>query len=311
MMINDFRLAALAIALLGVASLSASDAPSVTSSGSAEVKRLPNILRVSVQIRVEGKDVRDALAKLKARQTAVRTAVERLKADAASIAFTSAAEVAPADSNRARMEMMRARMAQRGKRNAKKEQPKPVVLLGTTLTAEWPIKETDAEDLLISGKALEDDVKAADLGGLKAAEAKAKSDEDEETREEDEMMRMSMQTSNDGEAKPGEPMFQYCCKIPDDVRAKLLAEAFGKAKVDAERLAKAAGRDLGALRSLSASNVGGGEYDHAYQTQQFYRMMQGSRDGRGNDADGPAEAVGLRPAPVVYRVTVGAAFELK
>jgi hypothetical protein len=311
MMSNNYRSAAFAAAFLGIASLSASDAPSVSGTGSAEVKQLPNILRVNVQIRVEGKDVRDALAKLKARQTTVRSAVEKLKADGPSMTFSSAAEVAPSDSNRARMEMMRSRMTQRGKRSAKKEPPKPAFVIGSTLTAEWPLKAADAEDLLVSGKALEDEIKAADLGGLKASEAKAKSEEDEETREEDEMMRMSMQMSNEGEAKPGEPVFVYACKIPNETRAKLLADAFGKAKADAERLAKAAGRELGALRTLSANAGGGDDYDDPYQRQQYYRMMQGPRGGRGNEGDGPAEAIGLRPTLVVHRVSMSAAFELK
>ena len=281
----------------------------VNGTGSAEVKQLADTLRVSVQIRAEGKDVREALAKLKERQATLKAGVEKLKADPKSVKFGPANELAAGgDPNRARMEMMRQRMGARAKRG-KKEAPKaPTVTLSSTLTAEFPIKAADADELLVKGKALEDEIKAADLGGAKAAEAKAKTDEDEETKEEEMMMQMGM--GNDGEAKPGEATFVYARRISNEDRAKLLAEAFGKAKTDASRLAQAAGRELGTLRTLTENANTGNEEDYdSYQRQQYYRLMQ--RSNRNDAVDGATEAVGMRPGPVAFRVTVIAAFALK
>jgi uncharacterized protein YggE len=282
----------------------------VNGTGSAEVKQLADTLRVSVQIRAEGKDVREALVKLKERQSTLKAGVEKLKADPKSVKFGPTNELgAGSDSSRARMEMMRQRMGARAKRG-KKEAPKaPIVTLSSTLTAEFPLKAADADDLLVKGKALEDEIKAADLGGMKAAEAKAKSEGDEETKEEEEMM-MQMGMSNDGEAKPGEPTFVYARRISNEDRAKLLAEAFAKAKTDASRLAQAAGRELGNLRTLTENANTGNEDDYdSYQRQQYYRLMQ--RSSRSESIDGATEAVGMRPGPVAFRVTVMAAFALK
>lgn len=285
--------------------------PSVSGSGSAEAEQLADVVRVQVQVRGEGKDLREALSKLKEKQASLKATLEKLRADPASIKFGPAAEFAANDNNsRARMEMMRMRMGQRGKRG-KKEAPKAVVVvLSSSLTAEWPLKAADVDELLINGKALEDQIKAADLGGMKAAETKAKTDEDEESKEE--MQEMMMQMGNDNEPKPGEPTFVYARKISNEVRAKLLSEAYAKAKVDAARLASAAGKELGELRTLN-ENAGPASDDSEdpYLQRQYYRAMQGARMGRSETADGPLEAVGVRPGMVAYRVTVGATFALK
>ena len=136
-------------------------------------------------------------------------------------------------------------------------------------------------------------------------------DEDEESKEEEMMMQMSM--GEDGQPKPGETAFVYARRISNEDRAKLLADAFGKAKTDAARLAQAAGRELGTLRTLSENtNAGNDEEYDSYQRQQYYRLMQRSGYGRGGESvEGASEAVGMRPGLVSFRVTVSAAFALK
>jgi uncharacterized protein YggE len=78
--------------------------PSVSGSGSAEVKQLADLVRVQVQVRAEGKDLREALVKLKEKQKSLRSTLEKLRADSASIKFGPAGEVTANDNtSRARI----------------------------------------------------------------------------------------------------------------------------------------------------------------------------------------------------------------
>ena len=110
--------------------------------------------------------------------------------------------------------------------------------------------------------------------------------------------------------KPGEPMFVFVTPIAPADREKALAEGFQKAKSRAARLAKAAGAELGALKSLNDSESdasdesNGSPYGYDRQAYQMMQMMRGGMDEL-------AEAIGAQPTNVVYRVTVTASFDLK
>src|SRR5262245_24816724 len=91
---RGLRAALGAFVLIGTAA-SAGDATTVNGSGTAETKQLADLVRVSVQVRAEGKDVREAVAKLKDRQATVRGLLQKLKADSASIKFGAVGEIVP------------------------------------------------------------------------------------------------------------------------------------------------------------------------------------------------------------------------
>jgi uncharacterized protein YggE len=115
-----------------------------------------------------------------------------------------------------------------------------------------------------------------------------------------------------GEDEPrrGEPVFLFVCKISDEDRAKALADAFQKARREADRLARAAAAELGALHHLDSQNQGGGDDNPYVSNGRFYRQQ--SRVSQLGDPDEQArEAVGTQPGKVTLRVTVSASFTLK
>jgi uncharacterized protein YggE len=118
--------------------------------------------------------------------------------------------------------------------------------------------------------------------------------------------------SNDG-PKPGEPIFLFVSRIPEADREKAIAEAFQKAKTQATKLAKAAGVELGGLKSLSSRSNSGGGNEYGYNSQ-AYRMMQMAQrmqmTGDDEDEENSAEALGAEAGPVKFNVVVTASFEL-
>jgi hypothetical protein len=179
------------------------------------------------------------------------------------------------------------------------------------LTAEWKLSAKSPDELLLAVHALQEKIKAADLAGMKDAEKL--SPEQEEMLEEAEDPDMMGFNSNI-EVKPGEPVFMYVSRISDAERDKALAEAFQKARAHATRLAKAAGAELGNLKSLTAHNasprdydVSGGRNQYAYQMIQMARAQAGLDDDEANDT----EALGVEPGPVKINVTIMAVFDLK
>jgi uncharacterized protein YggE len=116
------------------------------------------------------------------------------------------------------------------------------------------------------------------------------------------------------EQKPGQPAFLFVSRISEAERDKALAEAFEKAKQQATRLAKAAGAQLGALKSLAGNAaMGGGDYDvyqYGRDNSPSHQMMQAMRNRQSSGEEETVEAIGAEPGPVSINVSVTAAFDL-
>ena len=113
--------------------------------------------------------------------------------------------------------------------------------------------------------------------------------------------------------KPGEPIFMFVSRIPEAERDKAVAEAFQKAKAQASKLAKAAGTELGALKSLSSTSTSGNANNNYQYNARAWRAMQMAGLGQSDDDEAnenAAEALGAEPGPVKVHVTVMAAFDL-
>jgi hypothetical protein len=116
---------------------------------------------------------------------------------------------------------------------------------------------------------------------------------------------------------PGEPRFVYVCKISDADEKKALAEAFAKAKAHAAELSRAAGAELGALRSLSGNQSGnslGEEYlynGNGMDQEMSYRYQIMQQRAMLMSGDGSREAIGPEPGTLVHAVGVMATFGLK
>jgi len=281
----------------------------VSGTGTVTIKRPPEALRMQVQLAVHGKDVKDALAKVKARRDAVKAKLVELGADKETIVAGEPHVSVEDSSRRQQMEMMvRQRMRQQGKRAPKKEEAKPVSLT-VDLKAEWPLKGADAEQLFVAAYDIQQKATAelAKLRGTEEASA-----EEEELAEE-----MSATMSFDGsQPNTGEPNFVYVARISKEDVAKALASAYEKARAQAAELSQAAGATLGPLEHL-ANHSAIGDADNSYSGMYYqgnpyaYRaMMQQMQQSSKND-DGRTEAIGADPGQVSVSVSVEASFGFK
>jgi hypothetical protein len=244
---------------------------------------------------------------LKERCEAARTQLLALGATKDSIKIGSPRIDETQATYRKQMEMMMAQqMRQRGKKK-KAELVFPTVV-AAQLTAEWPLSGKSVDEILILSHDLSEKIKAADLSGSKKSEKLLP--EEEEVMEESEAM-SNFQRYNQGNEKPGEPVFLYVSTVPAEIQEKGYADAFQKAKANAARLAKSADATLGRLLSLhkddsfnafdteNVRNYGG---DYA----QYLAVARQSGSMRSN----ATEAVGPTPDKIEHRVRVAASFEL-
>ena len=282
----------------------------VSGAGTVSIERMPEGMRMSIMLTAKGKDLKEALASLKDRTDAAKAQLATLGADKTTVKTESPKISAGRTNQQRQMEMM---MAQRirggGAKGKPKKEEKPQVSVSTTLTANWPLKAKETEELLIATNALQEKIKSADLAGNKDAKL---TPEEEEAMAEMEESGMSRYGGEEG-PKPGEPTFHFYTAITDAEREKALGEAFKKAKVKAARVAKAAGSELGKLASLTETEAGvdTDDYRGSYNSDPYaYQMMQQLRTGGGDDS-GPTEGIGIHPGKVTFRVSVHAAFELK
>ncbi|HEY4260861.1 MAG TPA: SIMPL domain-containing protein [Schlesneria sp.] len=299
-----FTLAAVYLVSLPLVSLQAQEPATgggIQASGMATIERPAEVMRMQVEILAKSaKDLPDALAKLKTRRTKVEKVLESLGADKKTITFGELRIDESQDANLARMEMMmHQRLSQRGKKLTKDVVAKPV-RVAMRLTAEWRLKEGDATSQLLESKKLQDAIKAADLAGVKETE--------EQTAEEAEIAEEMEEPVNpwggQNQTKPGEPQFTFTAKIPAADREKAMAEAFRKARAEAEQLAKAAEVGLGRLQSVQANSAVDAEDFEVYR--QYGLPYHGSADQSKGD-----DATGLKPGMLKLRVGVTASFAIK
>jgi uncharacterized protein YggE len=274
-------------------------AGTVSGSGTVEIKRQPEILRVQFEVMARGKTLKEALDKLKARRDEVRTELVKLGARKDAVTFGDPGLAEDGTNRRDRVEMLiRERNRALGKPKPKGDTPAVVAVM---VRAEFPLAAADPEAFLVAARELQEKVKAAELGGLK--------DKSKLTPEEEEAAAEAIGGPGPGDGEPprGEPVFLYVSKITEQERSKALAEAFAKAKREAERLARAAGGELGGLHHLANQFQSVIDPDELYGRRGFYpgRMVLGSSD---DEAD---EAVGAQAGKVTLRVGVVVQFKLK
>ncbi len=281
----------------------------VSGSGTVVLKRKPDLLRMKVELIAQGKTMKEALATLKDRRDAAQAQLGTLGAIKTSVVFDDPQINATLLAARQQMAMMiQARMGGRTKKAAKKTAT-PVVI-SAKLTAEWPLKGKDSESLLLEIDQLQETIKAADLSGKK--ELDKLGGEDEELTQELEGMNPGY--GNDpSQTQPGTPAFTLVSKIAPPERAQALADAFKKAKAQAQEISEAAVAALGPLRQLSSLVQPGGDSDNnGNEWQAYYQLMQANRGAAPvSDSASESEAQGSQPGEVTYRVTVTAAFALK
>lgn len=288
----------------------------VTGIGVVSINRQPERMRVQIILQAKGSTLKEALAALKTRSDSARKQLTALGADKDSIKLDGPRIGSGAQNDnqnqmrRMQMRMMAQMKKQAGAKEPKKDVPDPV-LVTATIKAELKLDAKAPDDLLLASHALQEKIRAADLGGTK--EGDKLSPEEEELLEEQQGEMMNF--GNDNEAKPGEPVFFFVSKISEADRDKAMAEAFQKAKAQAQRMAKAAGIELGALKGLTANGSGAqnaANYNYAYNSRVYraWQMAQQMQNGDGEDTD-EFEALGVEAGPLKFNVTVTASFDAK
>jgi uncharacterized protein YggE len=292
--------------LLPAVAVSQSSAPATVSAiGTTELRRQPEVLRVQIELLTRGKSVEEALAKMKERRAAVRTQLTGLGATKESIVF--------ADNNlsseKTEQQLHMERMGRRGGREGKAAKTKqaPPVVISSVVTAEFPLAGTDADSVLAAIHSFQQKVKAADMGGLKRGEQQTAQED-----EVDEEMALAGEAMDPSEVKRGEPMFLFVCKLSEADRAKARAEAYTKAKREAENLARAAGARLGELNTLSGQSTPGADLDEVsgMSRAMYYSMRHAFANQEASSIDS-GEAASPAPGKITVRISVSATFNLR
>jgi uncharacterized protein YggE len=281
---------------------------SVQGTGTATLERVPELLRLHVQLSAQGKSPAESLAALKDRRDAVKALLPTLGAAADSIRFDDP-QVTRGDQQQKMNEMLAQRMGRTKRGSVAGETPTLPTTATATLTADWPLKSTDVEQLLSEAFALQEKIKTADVAGAK--ETAKLSPEEEELQAE-----MAQMMGGGQGPSPGEPQFTFVLKVTPDEKAKLTAEAFQKAKSEAARLATAADAKLGKLTSLAGSTqsaAAGDDYSSYGGNAYMYQMMrqQAAQLAAVGGAAAEDEAIGMNPAKVKLSVMVQAHFALE
>jgi uncharacterized protein YggE len=276
----------------------------IAAAGSAEIKRQPQALRVQVEIVAKGKDLKEALVKLKERREAVKVLLRGFETAPESVAFGDPTLGGDKTDQQKQFEMMVAQRLRAGGKPLPKTGAQPTVV-SLSLKFDAPLKADSAEELLVQAEALQQKIKKADLGGAKDFEKLTP--QQEELAEEMEMA--SMMGGEQG-PKPGEPTFVFVGRVSEDEQTKALAEAFANAQRDAQQLAKAAGVTLGPLQHLEQNVQGGSMEDLMSQGYYGYNQYMAQRMQQVASMIEAREAVSMRPGAVVYRVNLTAHFHI-
>lgn len=307
-------LAALATALPLQAQYDRLTNSAVTGTGTIEIERMPEKMRVQVAVLSKAGSLKEALANLKTRVDAARKKVVTLGAKADSIKVEPARVSSEKTDRQKQMEaMVASRMRGKGKKGGKSSKSQPVTV-SASMTAEFPLTGKDHEALLIEAQNLQDTIKAADLAGREAATKLTA--EEQELQEEMNDPSTGMSYGGEEEAKPGDPMFLFVCVIPVEEREKAMAAAFKKAHADADQLAKAAGRGLGAMTYLSSNANSSSDSDdetpYAGNSAYRYRMALQMMRGTGTTAkkDDTFEAIGSVPGLVKCTVVISVGYSV-
>lgn len=265
--------------------------PGVTGSGQQTVKVMPDTMEMTINLQATDEQFDKALATIQQQDADLEKALRGLQpapADVKSVG-PSLGPVAPGDRSAIlRQQMMRAM----GRATPEQPEVKAKVTLSMTVTARWKLTAREGVPLLKETQALQEAVRAA-LPKPAAPEAAA-------TEEQEEQMMSAMRDMGETGQPPGTPAFSFTATIPADKVADAKAQAFKKARADAESLAQAAGMKLGALRSLS-----GGSSPQTPEEAYYYQMR-----GRGYSSEDEGVARSAEARELTVTVSVEVVFDM-
>lgn len=284
----------------------------VSGTGTMTVTRKATVMRVHVRLLGKGKSLEEALANLKERREAARARLQTLGAEKGSISFGDPSLSNPQAQNRRQLErMIRQRMAAAGRKPKGLKVPRSFTV-AATLKAEWRLAPEEPEKLLLAVDALQEKVKAADLGGAKQSEKL--SPEEQELAEE---MAEMMSNMDEEQADPAAPQFLFLARITDAERQQAIARAFAKAQAQAARLAQAADAKLGPLVRLAGEGSGASDYinemmyDNSPYGRRSHMQRMMAQQASELEEGGGKVAAGPDPNSLVFQFRVHAVFRLE
>jgi uncharacterized protein YggE len=240
--------------------------PGVTGNGQQTIKVMPDTMEMVVNLQASDEQFDKALAAVQQQDADLEKALRGLQTAPAEVK-SEGPWLGPAVGNdresRLRQEVMRAM----GRATPGQPEEKAKVMLSMTVTAKWKLTAREGVALLKETEALREAVRAA-LPKPAVPEVAATEEQEEQ------MLAAARQTGEEGEP-PGTPAFSFTAAVPADKVADAKAQAFKKARTEAESLAQAAGMKLGSLRSLS-----GGSSPQSAEEAYYYAMT-----GRGSSSE--------------------------
>jgi uncharacterized protein YggE len=291
-----------------VPAVASAEKPETTLSaqGTASLEKMPEIMRLKIDIQASAPELQPALAKLKAKREAAVKKLKEIGASDEAIVFEGPTLVPDqTEAVKRQMAMMRGQM---NEEEEEEEGAKPAkVSVMVNLKLDLPLQTADTEALLVTVHELQEKIRKADVAGLKEEKLS-----DEEQEEQAEMQEQLSRFGGDDQPKPGQPIFVFVWKMSDEERSKLLADAFANAKAEAQKLAAAAGAQLGPLASLSSHTMAQEEdYRYSYSfNPMLYQVMQRAR-AMGSTEQAETEAIGVLPQKIAKRVVVMASYALQ
>jgi uncharacterized protein YggE len=281
----------LSVLILAIMSAMASaDDSTVVVVGHATLKQRPEILRLKVTLSVQGDDSQGAITALSQRRDSLKKEMIALGAKEDSISFSEPTGAAQLTPQQRQMQMI---LEAQGKKPTTQGSG---VNVSCDLSAEWPIQASSADEAFVISGDLEQKIKAAVAAG---AAKKPKTPEEQEISEE-----MAGADQSQAGAKSDEPAFVFVHKLTDAEQADLDKRAVADAMAQAQQLATAAGKTVGAVKQISMSGASSDAAQNPYMD--YIESMTGANNGPAK----PDEASGNVPGSVTANAAIQVTFEL-
>jgi uncharacterized protein YggE len=221
--------------------------------GSGFVSVKPEKLRLLMQVKAQGKDAKAAILALSSHKERVKKELETMKADTASIVFSSTAVSSGSDDEEsAQMRRMQMQMRRaNGGEESGGELPS-IVTASCVLRAEWPLPVQEGDALAILPTTLREQLASRDIAGDKNKPEWSEA-EQEKLEEMETMLREEYGFfSSDSEGE--RVRIDFIADASDEDVKTAIAEAYKRATGEASSLAAATGVKLGKLKGLTNSS---------------------------------------------------------
>ena len=277
--------------------------PSISASGSSNVKCLPETVQGVIALQVKGKTAEEAIEKMKAEQKTALEKLQKIGIEQEHVRFEDFGIDQFQESRQRQMEIM---VMQRIRPNA--APPKPLlaaesIALKCMLIVELPLTGKTPVDILKESLSLKQKIKTADFAPKKEAMTP------EEEEQEEEMAGM-MHHYSDEPVSEGEPQLIYIANLSDESLQKAYTEAFAQARKQGEMLATATNAKLGTLMEFSGDVNRNRSMSYAYSSNQDHYMMQLMRSQEFGD-DKPMQGISMSPDSIEFSITVHAVFVME